>query len=86
MSCILVALNGQGDKKVHELSGGQKQNLASKSFGCRAQGSLLDEPLSALDLKLRQKMRTELRAIQQKVGITFIYHARSGELTMSDRL
>ncbi len=85
----LVALNGQGDKKVHELSGGQKQRVAiARALAVEPKVLLLDEPLSALDLKLRQKMRTELRAIQQRVGITFIYitHDQGEALTMSDRV
>ncbi|MEY3083275.1 MAG: hypothetical protein RJA94_3260 [Pseudomonadota bacterium] len=85
----LIALSGQGDKLVSELSGGQKQRVAiARALAVQPKVLLLDEPLSALDLKLRQHMRTELRAIQQQVGITFIYitHDQGEALTMSDRI
>ncbi len=85
----LIALSGQGDKFVHELSGGQKQRVAiARALAAEPQVLLLDEPLSALDLKLRQHMRTELRLIQQRVGLTFIYitHDQGEALTMSDRV
>jgi spermidine/putrescine transport system ATP-binding protein len=85
----LIALNGQGDKLVSELSGGQKQRVAiARALAVEPKVLLLDEPLSALDLKLRQHMRNELRAIQQRVGITFIYitHDQGEALTMSDRI
>jgi spermidine/putrescine transport system ATP-binding protein len=85
----LIALPGQGDKLVSELSGGQKQRVAiARALAVEPQVLLLDEPLSALDLKLRQHMRNELRSIQQRVGITFIYitHDQGEALTMSDRI
>lgn len=85
----LVALEGSGTKKISELSGGQKQRIAiARALAVEPQVLLLDEPLSALDLKLRQHMRTELKAIQRKTGITFIYitHDQGEALTMSDRV
>ncbi|WP_445679796.1 ABC transporter ATP-binding protein [Radicibacter daui] len=85
----MIALPGQGDKRIDELSGGQKQRVAiARALAVKPDILLLDEPLSALDLKLRQHMRTELRAIQKQVGLTFIYitHDQGEALTMSDRV
>ena len=85
----LVALPGQGNKMVNELSGGQRQRVAvARALAAEPEVLLLDEPLSALDLRLRQHMRTELREIQKRAGITFIYitHDQGEALTMSDRV
>lgn len=85
----LIALSGSGDKRVNELSGGQKQRVAiARALAVEPEVLLLDEPLSALDLKLRQHMRSELRDIQRKTGVTFIYitHDQGEAMTMSDRV
>ena len=85
----LIALPGQGNKQVSELSGGQRQRVAiARALAVEPSVLLLDEPLSALDLKLRQHMRNELRAIQRRTGVTFIYitHDQGEALTMSDRV
>ncbi len=85
----LVALGEQAEKKPTELSGGQRQRVAvARALAVEPAVLLLDEPLSALDLKLRQHMRAELRAIQKKTGVTFIYitHDQGEALTMSDRI
>lgn len=85
----LVALDGQGDKLPTALSGGQRQRVAiARALAVEPAVLLLDEPLSALDLKLRQHMRTELKEIQRKTGVTFLYitHDQGEALTMSDRV
>lgn len=85
----LVNLSGSADKRVDELSGGQKQRVAiARALAVKPSVLMLDEPLSALDLKLRQHMRTELRKIQRQTGVTFIYitHDQTEALTMSDRI
>lgn len=85
----LVRLSGLGGRKPLQLSGGQRQRVALARAIVNQPGVLLlDEPLGALDLKLRQEMQTELKRIQREVGITFIYvtHDQDEALTMSDRL
>ena len=85
----MVRLAGFGDRKPGQLSGGQRQRVAlARALVLRPKVLLLDEPLGALDLKLRQEMQIELKDIQQEVGLTFIYvtHDQDEALTMSDRL
>jgi spermidine/putrescine transport system ATP-binding protein len=84
----MTALGDQAEKKPTELSGGQRQRVAiARALAVEPAVLLLDEPLSALDLKLRQHMRAELKDIQRKTGVTFIYitHDQGEALTMSDR-
>ena len=85
----VVQLPGLGDRKPIQLSGGQRQRVAlARALVNHPQVLLLDEPLGALDLKLRQEMQIELKRIQREVGITFVYvtHDQEEALTMSDRL
>src|SRR5262245_59988390 len=85
----LVDLPGAADKSIGQLSGGQKQRVAiARALAVEPKVMLLDEPLSALDLKLRQHMRAELRAIQKRTNVTFVYitHDQGEALAMSDRV
>ncbi|MEO8293253.1 MAG: ABC transporter ATP-binding protein [Actinomycetota bacterium] len=85
----MVQLSAFGERKPAQLSGGQRQRVAlARALVNRPKVLLLDEPLGALDLKLRQAMQIELKEIQESVGLTFIYvtHDQEEALTMSDRL
>ena len=85
----MVNLSGYGKRYVEQLSGGQQQRVAiARALVNEPQVLLLDEPLGALDLKLRQEMQVELKSMQQRLGITFIYvtHDQTEALTMSDTI
>jgi putative spermidine/putrescine transport system ATP-binding protein len=85
----LVALAGYGERRPAQLSGGQRQRVAlARALVNRPEVLLLDEPLGALDLKLRQQMQGELRALQRQIGITFVFvtHDQDEALGMSDRV
>ena len=85
----LVKLTGLGGRRPSELSGGQRQRVAlARALINHPRVLLLDEPLGALDLKLREAMQVELKALQRQVGITFIFvtHDQEEALSMSDRL
>ncbi len=85
----LIQLSGYGDRKPSELSGGERQRVAlARALINEPTILLLDEPLSALDLKLRKQMQFELKALQRKVGITFVYvtHDQGEALALSDRI
>ena len=88
-SLDLVRLTDLGSRRPVQLSGGQRQRVAlARAIVNEPEVLLLDEPLGALDLKLRQEMQTELKRIQREVGITFVYvtHDQEEALTMSDRV
>jgi spermidine/putrescine transport system ATP-binding protein len=85
----IVDLTGREQRRPRELSGGQQQRVAlARALVNHPKALLLDEPLGALDLKLRQAMQVELKRIQREVGITFVYvtHDQNEALTMSDRI
>jgi spermidine/putrescine transport system ATP-binding protein len=85
----IVRLEGLGDRRPGELSGGQRQRVAlARALVNRPAALLLDEPLGALDLKLRREMQLELKRIQKSTGTTFVYvtHDQEEALTMSDRI
>ena len=85
----MVALGGYGERKPVQLSGGQRQRVAlARALVNRPRVLLLDEPLGALDLKLREQMQSELKKLQRQLGITFIFvtHDQTEALTMSDRV
>jgi len=85
----MVRLSGLGQRKPTQLSGGQRQRVAlARAIVNEPQVLLLDEPLGALDLKLRQEMQLELQHVQREVGITFVYvtHDQEEALSMSDRI
>jgi spermidine/putrescine ABC transporter ATP-binding subunit len=85
----VVGLDGYAKRRPRQLSGGQQQRVAlARALVNRPRALLLDEPLGALDLKLRQAMQIELKRIQREVGITFVYvtHDQGEALTMSDRI
>jgi spermidine/putrescine transport system ATP-binding protein len=85
----LVSLGGLETRRPDQLSGGQRQRVAlARALVCQPRVLLLDEPLSALDAKLRRRMQIELKQLQRKVGITFIFvtHDQEEALTLSDRI
>jgi len=85
----MVSLKGMEDRRPNQLSGGQRQRVAlARAIICRPKVLLLDEPLSALDAKLRHHMQVELKHLQRKLGITFVFvtHDQEEALTISDRI
>lgn len=85
----LVKLDGYGDRKPAQLSGGQRQRVAlARALVNQPRVLLLDEPLGALDLKLREQMQDELKALQRRLGITFVFvtHDQGEALSMADRV
>jgi spermidine/putrescine transport system ATP-binding protein len=85
----LVQMEGLGDRRIEQLSGGQQQRVAlARALALEPKVLLLDEPLSALDAKLRKDMRTELRRLKQATGLTFVFvtHDQEEALAMSDRI
>ena len=85
----IVKLSGYEDRRINQLSGGQKQRVAlARSLINKPKVLLLDEPLGALDLKLREQMQVELKVLQRQFNITFIYvtHDQQEALSMSDRI
>ncbi len=88
-ACAMVKLEGYESRKPARMSGGQQQRVAlARALVNRPKVLLLDEPLGALDLKLRKEMQIELKSLQETVGITFVYvtHDQEEALTMSDRI
>ncbi|TDQ77649.1 spermidine/putrescine transport system ATP-binding protein/putrescine transport system ATP-binding protein [Dongia mobilis] len=85
----LIKMTGYGDRASHQLSGGQRQRVAlARALVCKPKVLLLDEPLGALDKKLREEMQLELRQIQRTVGVTFVFvtHDQEEALALSDRI
>ena len=85
----MIGLQGYGKRRPNQLSGGQLQRVAlARALVLKPKVLLLDEPLAALDKKLRERMQLELRAIQREVGVTFVFvtHDQEEALTLSDRV